>query len=176
VEGSLRAGTVHEDANNLLRDSMNNAYGYKTDTNYFGFHVGVGRELKLDKNSSLDVYAKYFYNRRNGTDFTVDGADYSLDAITSSLVRVGARYTERNDRWNFYGGLAYEYEMDGKATGRVNGLSIRGADIGGGRVRGEIGTFMRPSVDNPWGVDLNLTCFVGKKQGVMGSVSVAYTF
>ena len=176
VEGSLRAGTVHEDANNLLRDSMNNAYGYKTDTNYFGFHVGVGRELKLDKNSSLDVYAKYFYNRRNGTDFTVDGADYSLDAVTSSLVRVGTRYTERNDRWNFYGGLAYEYEMDGKATGRVNGLSIRGADIGGGRVRGEIGTFMRPSVDNPWGVDLNLTCFVGKKQGVMGSVSVAYTF
>ena len=176
VEGSLRAGTVHEDANNLLRDSMNNAYGYKTDTNYFGFHVGVGRELKLDKNSSLDVYAKYFYNRRNGTDFTVDGADYSLDAVTSSLVRVGARYTERNDRWNFYGGLAYEYEMDGKATGRVNGIGIRGADIGGGRVRGEIGTFMRPSVDNPWGVDLNLTCFVGKKQGVMGSVSVAYTF
>ncbi|ORT99099.1 Large exoproteins involved in heme utilization or adhesion [Anaerovibrio sp. JC8] len=176
VEGSLRAGTVHEDAHNLLRDNMNNAYSYNTDTNYFGFHVGVGRELKLDKNSSLDVYAKYFYNRRNGTDFTVAGADYSLDAVTSSLVRIGTRYTERNDRWNFYGGLAYEYEMDGKATGRVNGLSIRGADIGGGRVRGEIGTFMRPSADNPWGVDLNLTCFVGKKQGVMGSVSVAYTF
>ncbi|ORU01116.1 Large exoproteins involved in heme utilization or adhesion [Anaerovibrio sp. JC8] len=177
VEGSLRAGTVHEDANSLLRDNMGNAYSYNTDTGYYGFHVGVGRELKLDRHTVLDVYAKYFYNHRNGTDFTVAGADYRLDDITSSLLRVGARYTEkRDDQWSFYGGLAYEYEMCGRAYGTVNGVDIRGADIGGGRIRGEIGAFMKPTADTPWGVDLNLTAYAGKKQGVMGSISTVYTF
>ncbi|ORT99606.1 Large exoproteins involved in heme utilization or adhesion [Anaerovibrio sp. JC8] len=177
VEGSLRAGTVHEDANGLLRDNMGNAYSYNTDTGYYGFHVGVGRELKLDRHTVLDVYAKYFYNHRNGTDFTVAGADYRLDDITSSLLRVGARYTEkRDDQWSFYGGLAYEYEMCGRAYGTVNGLDIRGADIGGGRIRGEIGAFIKPTADTPWGVDLNLTAYAGKKQGVMGSISTVYTF
>jgi hypothetical protein len=66
--------------------------------------------------------------------------------------------------------------MCGRANGRVNGLAIRGADMGGASVRGEIGATFRPDENSPWNIDLNLTGFAGKKQGVMGSISTVYNF
>ena len=45
-----------------------------------------------------------------------------LDAVTGIVLRVGARYTMKRETWNFYGGLAYEHELDGKATGKADGL------------------------------------------------------
>lgn len=57
-----------------------------------GFHLGVGKEIAFDDIHSLDVYGKYFYNRRNGVSFDA-GGHYDLDAVTSQVVRVGARYT-----------------------------------------------------------------------------------
>ena len=48
VEGSLRAGTVHDDARNVLSDGAGNPYSYDTNANYFGGHVGVGKEIPLN--------------------------------------------------------------------------------------------------------------------------------
>ena len=96
--------------------------------------------------------------------------------MTSQVLRVGARYTVKRDKWDFYGGLAYEHELDGKAAGRANGFASRGADIGGGSVLAEIGATLRPDEDSPWSLDLNLAGFAGKKQGFSGGVSVAFMF
>ena len=117
-------------------------------------------------------------NRRNGTSFDMD-AHYDLDALTSQILRVGARYTMKRDKWNFYGGLAYEHELDGKASGTVsNGVisaPIRGTDPTGGSVRMELGATMQPE-NSPWSLDLNLAGFAGKKQGITGGVSVSFMF
>ncbi len=176
VEGSLRAGTVHDDARNVLRDEVTRMpYSYETDAPYIGFHLGVGKEIAFDDIHSLDVYGKYFYNRRNGVSFDA-GGHYDLDAVTSQVVRVGARYTVKQDKWNFYGGVAYEHELDGKASGTVDGFAIRGADTSGGSFRGEIGATMKPGDNSPWSLDLNVSGFAGKKQGFTGGVSVAFMF
>ena len=175
VEGSLRAGNVHDDTRNLLRDAVQ-AYSYDTNECYFGFHLGVGKEIELKDGDAVDVYGKYFFNRRNGSDFTVNGDDYSLDSVKSSVLRVGARYTMKREKWNFYGGLAYEHELDGKAGGRVNGISIRSADIGGGSARLELGATMKSDAGSPWSLDLNMAGYAGKKKGVMGGVSVSFGF
>ena len=176
VEGSLRAGTVHDDARSVLRDAGGNAYGYDTNAGYWGAHLGAGKEIPLANGNTLDVYGKFFYNRRNGVSFTANKSNFDLDAVTSEVLRVGARYTMKREKWNFYGGLAYEHELDGKATGTVNNLTIRSADIGGGSFRGELGATMQPGENRPWSLDLNVTGFAGKKQGVTGGVSVSFTF
>ena len=175
VEGSLRAGGVHDDARNLLRDDNGVPYSYETDAPYFGGHIGFGRENALANGNSLDVYGKYFCNRRNGVSFDAGGR-YDLDAVTSQVLRVGARYTMKREKWNFYGGVAYEHELDGKAEGTADGLAIRGADVGGGSFRGELGATVRPDENSPWRMDFNVTGFAGKKRGLSGGVSVALMF
>ena len=70
-------------------------------------------------------------------------------------------------------GLASGYSLGGNA--RMNGNAIRGADIKGGSARLELGATMKPD-KAPWSLDLNVTGFAGKKQGVMGGVSFAWLF
>ncbi|MBR1553721.1 MAG: autotransporter outer membrane beta-barrel domain-containing protein, partial [Schwartzia sp.] len=175
VEGSLRAGSVHDDARNVLRDGNGTPYSYETDAPYFGGHIGVGKEIPLANGDAVDVYGKYFVNRRNSVDFNA-GGHYDLDAVTSQVLRVGARYTMKRAKWNFYAGAAYEHELDGKANGTADGVAIRGADTSGGSFRGELGATMTPGENSPWKLDLNVTGFAGKKQGVTGGVSVAFLF
>ena len=175
VEGSLRAGSVHDDARNVLRDGNGVPYSYETNAPYFGGHIGVGKEIAFDDIHSLDVYGKYFYNRRNGVSFDA-GGHYDLDAVTSQVVRVGARYTVKRSKWSFYAGAAYEHELDGKAGGTADGREIRGADTSGGSLRGEIGATMKPGENSPITLDFNVTGFAGKKQGFSGGVSVAFMF
>ena len=175
VEGSLRAGSAHDDARNVLSDGFGNPYSYDTNAAYMGFHLGVGKEIAVAGGNAVDVYGKYFYNRRNSVDFNA-GGHYDLDAVTSSVLRVGARYILKRNKWNFYAGAAYEHEFDGKANGTADGVAIRGADTSGGSFRGEIGATVKPGENSPWNIDLNVSGFAGKKQGFTGGVSVALMF
>ena len=174
VEGSLRAGSIHDDAHNVLRDGAGNPYSYDTDATYWGAHIGVGREIKLNKTDILDLYAKYFYNHRGSVSFDA-GGHYDLGAVESSVLRVGTRYTvKQNDNINYYGGLAVEHEFCGRASGFADGVAIRGADISGTSVRGEIGATFRPGEKSNVTLDLNLSGFAGKKEGLTGGLSAVF--
>ncbi|MBO6209179.1 MAG: autotransporter domain-containing protein, partial [Schwartzia sp.] len=143
---------------------------------YWGAHIGAGKEIPLANGNTVDVYGKFFYNRRNGVSFTANKNNFDLDAVTTEVIRIGARYTMKREKWNFYGGLSYEHELDGKATGTMQGLKIRGADIKGGSARLELGATMKPDQNSPWSLDLNVAGFAGKKQGITGGVSVSFMF
>ena len=176
TEASVRMGRMSDSASNMLRDALGNAYGYNVHANYFGAHVGLGKIIKVKKNRDLDVYGKYFYLRRNGVDFDAGGNHYTLDSVASSLLRIGARYGSNDKKWNWYGGLAYEYEFGGESKGTVDGLAIRSASIKGGSVRGEIGMRMEATKTNPWKADISIYGYGGKHRGFGGNVSVAYMF
>ena len=176
VEGSLRAGSVHGETRSVMLDENDEPYNCDVDAPYWGAHIGVGKEITLKNGDSVDVYGKFFLNRRNSTSFDF-GGQYELDALTSKVLRVGARYTiKRGGNWNYYGGLAYEHEFDGKASGTADGFAIRGTDPSGGSVRMELGATMEPDAKSPWKLDLNLSGFVGKKRGLTGGLSVAFMF
>lgn len=175
VEGSLRAGSVHNNSRSVLREANGTPHSFETNTPYFGAHIGVGKEIALKNGDSVDVYGKYFYNRRNSTSFNA-GGQFDLDAVTSQVLSVGARYTVKREKWDFYVGAAYEHELDGEARGKANGLSIRSADVGGGSARVEIGATMKPGAKSPWSLDLNLSGFAGKKRGVSGGMYVEWMF
>jgi hypothetical protein len=175
VEGSLSAGNVHDDAKNVLRDAMGNPYSYETDAPYWGVHVGVGKVIQLNESSELDVYGKFFHNHRNSVSFDA-GGHYDLDAVNSDVLRLGTRYVMKREKWNFYGGLAYEQEFSGKAEGTADGRAIRGADTSGGSLRAELGAVLNPKKDGPITLDFNLSGFAGKKRGLTGGVAVTFNF
>lgn len=174
VEGSLRVGSINDDAHNVLRDITGTPYSYETDATYWGAHVGAGREIKVNKTDALDFYAKYFYNHRGSVSFDA-GGHYDLDAVESSVLRVGTRYTvKRGDNINYYGGLAVEHEFCGRASGFADGMAIRGADISGTSVRGEIGAIFRPGKKSNVTLDLNFSGFAGQKRGFTGGLSAVF--
>ena len=180
TEASFRLGRMSDSADDLLRDGAGNAYGYDIHANYFGAHIGVGKVFKYDKGKSLDVYGKYFYTKRDGAEFDAL-QHYNLDSVKSSILRIGARYGTSNKLWNWYSGLAYEYEFDGEAEGTIRSgggaiTAIRAASVKGSSVRGELGLRMEASKTNPWQTDINLYGYGGKHRGFGGNVSVAYMF
>ena len=175
TEASFRLGRVSDSANDLLRDGAGNAYGYDIHATYYGAHVGLGKIFNYKGGKSLDVYGKFFYTKRDGAEFDAK-QHYNLDSVNSSVLRIGARYGTTDKKWNWYGGLAYEYEFDGEAKGTVNGTEIRAASIKGSSVRGEFGMRMDATKDNPWRTDISIYGYGGKHRGFGGSVNVAYTF
>ena len=176
AEASFRLGRMSDSVNDLLRDGAGNAYGYDVHANYFGAHAGIGKIFRYKGGKSLDVYGKYFYTKRDGVEFDAK-QHYNLDSVKSSVLRIGARYGTTDKKWNWYGGLAYEYEFDGDAKGTVNNTTaIRSASIKGSSVRGELGMRMNASEKSPWQVDISLYGYGGKHRGFGGNVNVAYTF
>ena len=176
AEASFHMGRMSDSTTDLLYDGAGNGYGYNKHANYYGGHVGIGRVFRYENGRNLDVYGKYFHMKRDGMNFTAGEDVYSLDSVTSSVLRVGARYGATDKKWNWYGGLAYEYEFDGRAEGTVNGNAIRAAGVKGSSVRGEIGLRMFAGQVSPWQADISLYGYAGKRRGAGGSVSVAYTF
>ena len=175
TEASFRLGRLNESSNDIMRDGLGNKYGYDVHANYFGAHVGVGKIFRYKGGKSLDVYGKYFYTKRDGVEFDAV-QHYKLDSVKSSILRIGARYGTTDKKWNWYGGLAYEYEFDGEATGTVKDTAIRAASIKGSSVRGEIGLRMNATDKNPWQTDISLYGYGGKHRGFGGNVNIAYTF
>ena len=175
TEASFRLGRMSDNSSDIMIDRHGNKYGYDVHANYFGAHVGVGKIFRYKGGKSLDVYGRYFYTKRDGVEFDAI-QHYKLDSVKSSLLRIGARYGTTDKKWNWYGGLAYQYEFDGESTGTVNGAAIRAASIKGSSVRGEIGMKMNATKTNPWQVDVSLYGYGGKHRGFGGNVNVAYMF
>ena len=175
AEGSIRAGRMSDSSSDIMRDGLGNAYGYDVHASYYGAHLGAGKIINYKGGKSLDVYGKFFYLKRDGVEYDAV-QHYNLDSVSSSILRLGARYGTTDKKWNWYGGLAYEYEFDGEAKGTVNGKEIRAASIRGSSVRGEFGMRMDATKDNPWSTDISIYGYGGKHRGFGGNVSVAYTF
>ena len=175
AEASIRAGRMSDSSSDIMQDGLGNRYGYNVHANYYGTHVGVGRVFNYKGGKNLDVYGKFFYTKRDGVEYDAP-QHYDLNSVASSVLRIGARYGTTDKKWNWYGGLAYEYEFDGEAKGTVNGKEIRAASIKGSSVRGEFGMKMSATKDNPWQADISIYGYGGKHRGFGGNVSVAYTF
>ena len=176
-EAGVRAGKLKNDLSNALMDANNIAYGYKTESDYFGYHVGVGKEVALNGGDKLDVYARYYHTKVDGDSFVVGSGDrYSLDKVYSDRIRVGGRYTDNlNEAVKVYYGAAYEYEFSGEAEGAVKGYAMEKSDLGGSSFVGELGLLMN-NPGSAWTVDMALQAYGGQREGFGGEVQATYHF
>lgn len=177
TEGSLRAGLLKNEMKDALRDGAGNSYGYKSESTYYGAHIGVGKIISLDADKDLDIYGKFFHTYTEGDTFTVAGDKFDLDGITSDRLRIGARLTtNKENKFSTYYGLAYEYEFNGDADMRVESMSTPQQSLKGSSYMAEVGVNYQPSSDSPWSFDLSMRGYAGQREGFSGNVQAVYSF
>lgn len=177
TEGSLRAGMLKSEMSNALKDANNNSYGYKSESTYYGAHIGAGKIISLNEATDLDVYGKFFHTYTDGDGFSVADDRFEFDSITSDRLRIGARLTtNKENKFSTYYGLAYEYEFNGDAQMRVKNMSTPEQSLKGSSCMAEIGMNYKPSSESPWSFDLSMRGYAGQRDGFSGNVQATYTF
>ena len=176
TEGSLRAGMLKSDMDNALSDGENK-YGYSSESEYYGAHIGIGQIIPLTESSDLDVYGKFFHTYTEGDSFNVAGDEFEFDGINSDRLRVGARLTtNKENKFSTYYGLAYEYEFNGDAEMRAAGMNAPTQSLQGSSCMAEIGFNYQPTPESPWSFDLNMRGYAGEREGATFNVQATYTF
>ena len=177
TEGSLRAGMLKSEMDNALRDGNGNNYGYSSESEYYGAHIGIGQIIPLSESSDLDVYGKFFHTYTEGDSFTVANDKFEFDSINSDRLRVGARVTtNKANKFSTYYGLAYEYEFNGDADMRAQNLAAPTQSLQGSSYMAEVGFNYQPTPDSPWNFDLNMRGYAGEREGATFNVQATYTF
>lgn len=176
TEGSLRAGMLKSDMDNALSDGENK-YGYSSESEYYGAHIGIGQIIPLTESSDLDVYGKFFHTYTEGDSFKVDTDEFEFDSINSDRLRVGARVTSnKENKFSTYYGLAYEYEFNGDSEMRAAGMSAPTQSLQGSSYMAEVGFNYQPTPESPWSFDLNMRGYAGEREGATFNVQATYTF
>ena len=177
TEGSLRAGMLKSEMTNALKDGAGNSYGYKSESTYYGAHIGVGKIISLNEATDLDVYGKFFHTYTDGDSFAVAGDKFEFDSIISDRLRIGARLTtNKENKFSIYYGLAYEYEFNGDADMRAQNMSAPEQSLKGSSCMAEIGMNYKPSSESPWSFDLSMRGYAGQRDGFSGNVHATYSF
>ncbi|BAV91705.1 autotransporter outer membrane beta-barrel domain-containing protein [Candidatus Desulfovibrio trichonymphae] len=179
TEAAARIGGLNNDYESTrLKDVSGRKASFDTESTYYGIHAGVGYVWNITEEASLDVYGKYFWLHQDGNDATIStGEPVSFDPIDSHRLRGGARFAYAiNEYISPYIGAAFEYEFDGKARASVWGYDLKAAKFEGETGIGEAGLVFKPSSKSPWLVDLGVQGYVGKREGVSGSLRVGLEF
>ena len=175
-EASLRAGLLKNDLENGLLGADNNKYGYESESNYYGMHIGIGKIFKLENGASVDTYAKYYHSTVKDDSFTIDGDEFEMDDIKSDRLRLGIRYNQGMDRtFNVYYGAAWEYEFNGESNGYAQGHKMEETSLKGSTVIGELGVVIQPE-NSPWSFDAKVKGYGGQRDGYSGSILATYHF
>lgn len=173
LEGYLRTGKVNTD---YLTYDLGTGANFDSQSTYYGFYLGLGKVRKLKHNDVLDTYFKLFYTRQ-GSDTVTTGADERVifDSVNSTRIRLGAKYIkEFQNKTKYYAGIAWEHEFSGKQKGTINDIDIDSPDMKGSSALIEIGT--ECELSSKWSMDFNLKGWLGKREGIGGSLSFNYKF
>ena len=178
-EASLRAGRTKSDYNGRLLDRQAE---YDSESNYIAGHLGWGLVKKVSAKNTLDSYVKFFYTRQDGDKVNVKlngGAvsdEISFNTVESKRLRIGARLTHQiNDNSIFYGGIAYQGELDGEARATYRGSETAAPSVQGSSAMMELGWQMKPD-KSPLAIDLGVTGWAGKQRGVSGQLGFKWNF
>lgn len=179
AETSVRAGGLRNKYESSdLRDSAGRSAEYDSSSTYYGLHFGTGYMWNITENASLDMYGKYFWTRQKGDSVTLSTGDHiDFKDVDSNRLRLGSRFSyTANDYISPYVGAAYEHEFDGKACASANGYDMKAPSMRGDTGIGEIGLVYTPSASLPLSFDFGVQGYIGKREGMTGSLQAKYEF
>jgi hypothetical protein len=174
-----RAGRVdNEYDSDDLRDFSGKRAEYDSSAAYYGLNLGTGYVWDINDKSSIDFYGQYFWTRQEGDSLRLTTGDpVSFKAVDSHRLRLGSRFDYvLSDHVSPYIGLAWEREFKGQARASANGYAIEAPSLQGDTGMGEIGFNLKPSETIPLSFDLGLLGYVGKREGVTGSLKIKIEF
>lgn len=174
-EASMRAGSIK---NKFGGFAYNGGIGsYEDRSTYYGAYLGLGQQRQLSKNTSLDIYGKYFYTHQQGSDFEVLGEQVTTAAVKSSRMQIGGRLTKQvTAEVSYYGGVAWEYEFDGAADMAVAGADLAAPSLKGSSGIVEMGIRLKHSKTDKITLDLGAQGHFGKRRGFSGGLQINYSF
>ena len=180
METSLRAGHIHNEyGSSDLRDFFTGrSANYDAGSAYYGLHFGTGYLWNINKQASLDTYAKYFWTRQDGDTVTLSTGDrVAFRAVDSHRLRMGSRFSYAvNECVSPYIGAAWEYGFDGRVKATTYGYDISKPDLRGGTGIGEFGLTLTPSRGLPLSFDLGGQGYAGTRRGLTGSLRIKLEF
>ena len=161
-----------------LRDAAGRCAEYDSSSTYYGLHLGTGYVWNITDDASIDLYGKYFWTRQKGDSVTLSTGDpIDFKDVDSNRLRLGSRFSYRvNDYISPYAGAAYEREFDGKARATTNGYDMKAPSMRGDTGVGELGLVFTPCASLPLSFDLGVQGYVGKREGLTGSLQAKYEF
>ncbi|MDR3154098.1 MAG: autotransporter outer membrane beta-barrel domain-containing protein, partial [Deltaproteobacteria bacterium] len=180
VELSVRGGGIRNEFR-LLRDPwirFPGVHGARSDSSYFGGHLGVARLFAVTDSASVEAYGKYFLTRARANSFVTDFGDpITIDPFDSSRIRAGGRFIQElpPQTLKLYFGLAFEHEFGGRITGRNGEDPIQhAADTEGSSAFGELGLNFSPAGN----VTISLAGFgwAGRQKGAGGNALLSFDF
>ena len=174
-EASMRAGSIK---NKFGGFAYNGGTGsYEDRSTYYGAYLGLGQQRQLSKNTSLDIYGKYFYTHQQGSDFEVLGEQVTTAAVKSSRMQLGGRLTKQvTAEVSYYGGVAWGDEFDGAADMAVAGADLAAPSLKGSSGIVEMGIRLKPSKTGKITLDLGAQGHFGKRRGFSGGLQINYSF
>lgn len=171
-EGSARVGGVKND----YKVKRNAGAEFDTTNAYYGAHLGLGHDFAVRCDDKLGLYGRVFWNRVDGDRTRAkSGDDLRLDATDSLRTRLGVQYTASlSEKVKGYVGAAWEHEFDGKASGRVNAIRTRKAELKGSSAYMEAGVAVQAR-ENLF-FDAGAFGMLGQQRGIGGNVGVRFVF
>jgi hypothetical protein len=179
AEASGRMGGAHNDySSGDLRDSTGRKAEYDSSGAYYGLHLGTGYVWDISDKASLDLYGKYFWTHQEGDSLRLSTGDpVDFEAVNSHRLRLGGRFAYAvNEYISPYVGAAWEHEFAGSARATAYGDSIDAPDLQGSTGIGELGISVRPVTGVPFSFDLGVQGYMGKREGVTGSLQLKLEF
>ena len=182
IEGSFRAGKIKTDfaSDNLDTSGNFGRITYNTSATALAGHLKFGKNIRLNKNNLLDVYATYHHAHQGGmnADLNPSGDSYRISSANNGKFRIGYRLMTRTSKISrIYTGLAYQYEHLSGVTANylARNLSTESAgnDVSSGML--ELGWLIKPGKSD-WAVDINATGWVGHQRGVTAFAKIVKAF
>jgi outer membrane autotransporter protein len=161
-----------------LRNNLGVVAAFNSESLYYCVHLGAGYVWNISEAASLDVYGKYFWTHQDGDSVKLStGEPIDFKDVDSHRSRLGGRFSYAcNDFVSPYVGAAWEYEFDGKAGATTYGHVIEAPKMRGSTGIGELGISIKPATTLPLSFDLGVQGYVGKREGVTGSLQVKWEF
>ncbi len=179
AEGSLRAGTLNTSYSTRdIQDIAGNSPSYSLQVPYYGAHAGIGWLWEITpQGTSVDVYAKYLWNRQNAASTFLQLDPVKFSALNSQRVRLGFRFAYAiNENIRPYLGAAWEYELAWKQRATAYGFPVSATSLKGGSGMAELGLSVRPSASMPVTLDFGVQGYLGKRQGISGTLQIKFVF
>ena len=181
AEAALHGGKARSDYKGSVYTGSTSSYD--SANAYYAAHLGIGKEIKTNDKDKMNAYLRYFWSYQSGmqagihsTGSSMSTDDYDFSGVHSNRVRLGFTYTHQDsDKSEVYAGLAWEYELSGKAGATYQGYDAPSPSLRGGSAMLEAGYRFAPK-DSRFSYDLRFTGWQGKRHGYTGGVHVNWAF
>lgn len=151
---------------------------YDSKSDYYSMHIGAGYLFSLNTQTRLDMSAKYLWTHLKSDHVNVAGDPIHFTSADSHRARFsGQLLHDINPQVTFMAGLGYEYEFNGDADATTyQHYKIDSPSIGGSTGIGELGISFTPTNSQRLTLDAMIKGYVGKREGVAGTLQLSYAF